>query len=344
MIEDVKWTDGSPASPPPLPHLHRGHTLEHNLLWAVDLTTPPSKAVLVALGEATDDPAQAATLLYLGSRDGRNAYKADISEGRPSVPQLLARYSACKPAVGRLLELLGPLRPRQYSLSNSKRVANGGAETLECAYHVVEYETHWGAHGGVATSWLEREVQRQEDGVSTRANGAAAAPNGAEAQPQRYFPVSLRPTTGFRPPDDASKPVIMVGPGTGVAPFRGFLQHRRSQAQGGASLGESWLFFGNWRSDWDFLYQSDFEGFKGDGTLSHLELAWSRAQEDKVQLHLPIAAPLLAAAVADFVAALRCEAEQWAAPHCCSSCDRLSDSQLWMPNWAIMSNAGGLEC
>jgi ferredoxin-NADP reductase len=98
-----------------------------------------------------------------------------------------------------------------------------------------------------------------------------------------YYPVSLRPTTGFRPPEDASKPLIMIGPGTGVAPFRGFLQHRRAQAAAGAALGESWLFFGNWRAEWDYLYQEDFEGFAEDKTLSHLELAWSREGSEKVR-------------------------------------------------------------
>ena len=101
---------------------------------------------------------------------------------------------------------------------------------------------------------------------------------------QAYYPVSLRPTTGFRPPDDATKPVMMIGPGTGVAPFRGFLQHRQAQAAAGAELGDSWLFFGNWREDWDYLYKSDFEGFVKDGTLGHLELAWSRAGDSKVRL------------------------------------------------------------
>jgi sulfite reductase alpha subunit-like flavoprotein len=160
VIESVDWIDGT-TSPAPLPHLHRGHTIQHNLLWALDLTLPPSKAMLIALAACTSDPTQAATLLYLGSRDGRAAYKADIAEGRPTLVQLLKRYDACKPPIERLLELLSPLRPRQYSLANAQHDVK---HVLECAYHVVVYDTHWGAHSGVATTWLEREGCRQSNG------------------------------------------------------------------------------------------------------------------------------------------------------------------------------------
>jgi sulfite reductase alpha subunit-like flavoprotein len=166
VIKSIKWTDGTPATPPPLPHLHRGHSLHHNLLWTADLTTPPSKAVLVALAACTPDAAQAATLTYLGSREGRAAYKRDVAKGRPTLLQLLQRYDKCAPPVGRLLELLGPLRPRQYSLANA---ADGsGGEALECAWKVVEYATHWGSHGGVATTWLEREGQHRSDSSKAR--------------------------------------------------------------------------------------------------------------------------------------------------------------------------------
>ena len=258
-VLSVSWNDGT-VTPDPLPHLHLKHTLEHNLLWACDLTSPPSKALLVALAAAASDPKEAATLRYLASRDGRAAYKTDIVAGRPSLLQLLQRYASCKPAIGRLLELLSPLRPRQYSLSNA---AAASPDTLECAFHVVEYKTHWGAHTGVATTWLERQ---------------AVATGGAER-----YPVSLRPTTGFRPPEDPAAPIIMIGPGTGVAPFRGFLQQRRAQKEAGETMGESWLFFGNRREDWDFLYKDELLAFEADGTLSHLSLAWSRATDKKVR-------------------------------------------------------------
>lgn len=110
-----------------------------------------------------------------------------------------------------------------------------------------------------------------------------APPPDAAPSAQLQIPVHLRPSTGFRPPSDPATPIIMIGPGTGVAPFRGFLQQRRAEAAGGAGLGESWLFFGNRRSDWDYLYEDDLRSFVDDGTLSHLVTAWSRESEKKVR-------------------------------------------------------------
>jgi NADPH-ferrihemoprotein reductase len=258
-IASLNWRDDT-ADASPLPHLHLKQTLLHNLLWTCDITHPPSKALLVALAADTADAQESHTLRFLASRDGRQAYKEDIIHGRPNLLQLLHRYPSCRPPVTRLLELLSPLRPRQYSLANSTATT---PEQLECAFKVVEYATHWGSHRGVATTWLEQEAKR-------------AGVEGA------YYPVSLRPTTGFRPPADASAPIIMVGPGTGVAPFRGFLQERRAKAATGVALGESWLFFGNWHEDWDFLFKEDLLSFAADGTLTHLCLAWSRASKEKV--------------------------------------------------------------
>jgi NADPH-ferrihemoprotein reductase len=241
-----------------LPHLRRGCTLRQALTWCCDLTAPPAKFALAALAECTTNESESATLRFLSSRDGRDAYKADITAGRPNLLQLLKRYPSCMPPATKLLTLLPPLRPRLYSLTNSQLVS---PDRLEFAFHVVEYETHSGSHRGVATSWLERDC-------------AASA----------WLPVHMRSPTGFRPPEDPSTPVIMVGPGTGVAPFRGFLQHLSAAKADGENIGESWLFFGNWRRDWDYLFEQEFAGFVESGVLSHLHVAWSRESDSKVRL------------------------------------------------------------
>lgn len=254
-IKAVDWTDMS-SSGVALPHIRRGSTVRQALLWAFDLTTPPAKFALAALAGWAADAREAATLRFLSSKDGRAAYKADIAAGRPSLLQLLKRFPSCKPNVTALLEMLPPLRPRMYSLTNSQAAT---PDRLEFAFHVVAYSTHWGTHAGVATTWLERDC-----------------PESA------WCAVHLRPPTGFRPPEDASIPIIMIGPGTGVAPFRGFLQQRRAARQDGQMLGTSWLFFGNWKREWDFLYEEELQSFVSDGTLAHLHLAWSRETDKKV--------------------------------------------------------------
>lgn len=94
---------------------------------------------------------------------------------------------------------------------------------------------------------------------------------------QQVLPVFVS-HSHFRLPEDPAAPIIMIGPGTGVAPFRGFLQHREAL---GAS-GRNWLFFGDQRAHCDFLYQDDFERWVRTGLLTRLDLAWSRDQDHKV--------------------------------------------------------------
>lgn len=126
---------------------------------------------------------------------------------------------------------------------------------VQVAFTVVRYQSE--AHGerqGVATSWLHRLC----DPVARGAAPAGAA--GAAGGPLR-LPIFLRRGGAFGPPDSPATPLVMIGPGTGVAPFRGFLQHRAAQLVGGAAgpRGQAWLFFGCRRRDHDFLYGEDLE-------------------------------------------------------------------------------------
>jgi sulfite reductase (NADPH) flavoprotein alpha-component len=100
----------------------------------------------------------------------------------------------------------------------------------------------------------------------------------ADLRPGRAFSVFVQRSHGFRLPADPATPVIMVGPGTGIAPFRAFLQEREAQRAGG----RNWLFFGNQRRDMDFLYRSDLEELAAKRVLSRMDLAFSRDQTHKV--------------------------------------------------------------
>jgi sulfite reductase (NADPH) flavoprotein alpha-component len=97
-------------------------------------------------------------------------------------------------------------------------------------------------------------------------------------EPGDRLPIYIQPNKKFRLPQDPAAPVIMVGPGTGVAPFRAFLHQRRAT---GAS-GRNWLFFGERRSSTDFLYRDELECMRDDGLLTQLDLAFSRDQEHKI--------------------------------------------------------------
>lgn len=138
-------------------------------------------------------------------------------------------------------------------------------DAAHVAFSVVRFTTPYGPHEGVATSWLKSSCLDTSRSLTSM-----------------RMAVFLRPNKSFRPPQDLSVPLVMIGPGTGVAPFRGFLQERRARAARGEVLGPSWLFFGCRRKDEDFLYRAEIEGFASDGTLTYLEAAFSREQEEKV--------------------------------------------------------------
>jgi sulfite reductase (NADPH) flavoprotein alpha-component len=119
----------------------------------------------------------------------------------------------------------------------------------------VRYDTHGRTRKGVASTFLADRV-----GESGRA------------------PVFVQPSHGFKPPGAGDTPMIMVGPGTGIAPFRAFLEER--QALG--ATGRNWLFFGDQRRSTDYLYEESLEAWKKDGFLNRLDLAFSRDQAEKI--------------------------------------------------------------
>ncbi len=147
-------------------------------------------------------------------------------------------------------EVLVRLTPRNYSISSSPLVS---PREVQLTVSVVRYRgADGGQRGGVCSTFL--------------ADRAAAAP------------VFLQRSPHFRPPEDGETPMIMVGPGTGIAPFRGFLQERRALGH----AGRNWLFFGDQHRSENFYYRDDLEDMVRDGFLNRLDLAFSRDQADRV--------------------------------------------------------------
>jgi len=148
--------------------------------------------------------------------------------------------------------LLKKLQPRLYSIASSLK-ANPGHVHLTIAQ--VRYESHGRQRGGVCSTFLADRVT-----------------------PDMPLPVFVQPSHGFRLPTDLSKPVIMIGPGTGVAPFRAFLQER--QATG--AQGKNWLFFGEQSRAQSYFYEDEWADLIKAGTLTRLDTAFSRDQEQKI--------------------------------------------------------------
>ena len=150
-----------------------------------------------------------------------------------------------------LRALTRPLAPRAYSIASSRHEVGDEAHLLVSA---VRYESHGRARKGVASNYIAERVKR---GQRVR--------------------VKLKPNKNFALPAP-DKDIIMVGPGTGVAPFRAFVQERRATA----AKGRSWLFFGDRTFTHDFLYQLDWQDALKDGSLTHMDVAFSRDRPDKI--------------------------------------------------------------
>ena len=149
------------------------------------------------------------------------------------------------------VKLLRKLQPRLYSIASSQK-AHPDAVHLTVA--AVRYESHGRKREGVCSTFL-----------ADRADDADV-------------PVFVHTAKHFRVPEELSTPVIMVGPGTGIAPFMAFLQERKATG----ATGKNWLFFGDQKSATDFLYREELEAWQAEGVLHRLDTAFSRDQADKI--------------------------------------------------------------
>jgi sulfite reductase (NADPH) flavoprotein alpha-component len=151
-----------------------------------------------------------------------------------------------------LVDALRNITPRLYSIASSQAEVE---DEVHLTVATVEYEAHGSLHQGGASAFLTRRLEE-----------------GGELK------VFVESNANFRLPENSDAPVIMIGPGTGIAPFRAFMQQRAvDEAQG-----KSWLFFGNPNYTQDFLYQVEWQRFVKDGVVDKVSLAFSRDQEEKI--------------------------------------------------------------
>ena len=170
---------------------------------------------------------------------------------RTPIVDVLHKFPA-KLTAEQLVSLLRPLTPRLYSISSSPAEVG---EEVHLTVGVVRFEHEGRARSGAASSFLADRVE--EDGAV------------------RVF---VEHNDNFRLPNDTAKPIIMVGSGTGVAPFRAFMQQRVADE----ASGKNWLIFGNPHFASDFLYQTEWQQFAKEGFLHKYDFAWSRDQEKKI--------------------------------------------------------------
>lgn len=232
-------------------HLPLGRPVSlHDLLsYSVEVQEAATRAQIRELAAFTVCPPHKRELEDM-TEEG--VYQEQILKKRISMLDLLEQYESCEMPFERFLELLRPLKPRYYSISSSPRV---NPEQASITVGVVRGPA-WSGRGeyrGVSSSYLA-ERQAGDDVVM----------------------FVRTPESRFQLPEDPETPIIMVGPGTGVAPFRGFLQARAALKREGKALGEAHLYFGC-RNDHDFIYRDELEQFEKDGIVT-VHTAFSRKE------------------------------------------------------------------
>jgi sulfite reductase (NADPH) flavoprotein alpha-component len=163
----------------------------------------------------------------------------------------LEKFPGIRPDPEAFVEALDPLQPRLYSIASSPKAAPG---KVALSIDAVRYAIGARARTGVASTFFAERIA-----------------------PGTKLKAYVQKSQGFGLPADPSVPIVMIGPGTGIAPFRAFL-HERMAAR---APGRNWLFFGHQRHDYDFFYEEELIGMRATGLLTRLSLAWSRDDTDK---------------------------------------------------------------
>ncbi|MDI4237443.1 sulfite reductase subunit alpha [Bradyrhizobium sp. Arg237L] len=222
----------------------RGKTLREVLLNDVSLSPAPDslfELITYLTGGAQREKARA---LAQGEDPDGDATTLDVMA-------VLQKFPKVRPHPEAFVEALEPLQPRLYSISSSHNATPGKLSlTVDCVRYIINKRKRL----GLASTFLAERIN-----------------------PGDALDVYVQKAHGFALPQDPKTPIIMIGPGTGIAPFRAFLLDRRATG----AQGKNWLFFGHQRSDCDFFYADELNAMKTAGLLTRLSLAWSRDGEKK---------------------------------------------------------------
>lgn len=222
-----------------------GRTFRDHLLQDCSLGCPPDALFQLLSYLSGGEQRRKARALAAGEDPDGDAAQLDVLGA-------LHKFAAARPDAEAFLEVLDPLQPRLYSISSSP-LADAGKVSL--TVDAVRYSINKRGRLGVASTFL---AERIEPGAAIK----------IYVQKARHFAL----------PQDATTPIIMIGPGAGIAPFRAFLRERQATK----APGRNWLFFGHRREETDFFYKDELTALKQVGVLNRLTLAWSRQGPDKI--------------------------------------------------------------
>lgn len=231
-------------------------SLRSALAKYVDLWAPARKTCFPSLAASASDEGEAARLRHLASPAGKAEFSDWVGGPRRSLLEVLQAFPSCKPSLGAFFGTMAPrLQPRFYSISSSPKQYPDSIH-VTCAV-VIDTTATGRQHLGVCSNYLKRMS------VGDR------------------IPIFVR-HSHFKLPKQLNTPIIMVGPGTGLAPFRGFLQERAALIKSGAELGPAYLFFGCRKKSQDYIYEQELSMYSRNGVLEKLFVAFSRDATSKV--------------------------------------------------------------
>jgi sulfite reductase (NADPH) flavoprotein alpha-component len=222
-----------------------GRTLREVLIDGVSLSPAPDMLFQLVSYITGGERRQKAKALASGEDPDGDAATLDVLAA-------LEKFRGIRPDPEAFIESLDPLQPRLYSISSSPRVSPGRVSTT---VDTVRYRIGARQRLGVASTFLAERIDAGD--------------------PVKIY---LQKAQDFGLPADPHVPIVMIGPGTGIAPFRAFLHDRMASR----APGRNWLFFGHQRRDYDFFYEDELTGMKAQGVLTRLTLAWSRDGDQKV--------------------------------------------------------------
>jgi len=244
LVEEVIYAIGAKGDEP-VPAAKTQKSLRDALLRDYSITQATPKFLKAIVERASAAPLLK-DLLVSDRKQDLDTYLWGME-----VIDFLIDHPSARFAPEEFVGLLTKLQPRLYSVASSLRAY---PEQVHFIVDVVRYESHGRERKGVCSTFLAERA----DGV-----------------PVPVYPSSAK---HFHLPDDPDIPIIMIGPGTGVAPFRAFLQERKAIG----AKGKNWLFFGAQRESCDYSYREDFDQYAAQGILTRLDCAWSRDQAHKI--------------------------------------------------------------
>ncbi|KAI8321414.1 hypothetical protein GQ54DRAFT_297997 [Martensiomyces pterosporus] len=226
------------------------------LTHALDLFGRPSKKFYAALADFATDEKEAEKLRWLTTSEGSVEFKDRVAD-TVTYADLLLEFASARPSVLFLVDLIAPIKPRHYSIASSAKMHPGSV-------HLCVVTVEWkNSKGELRTGQCTRFLNSLSIGDSVV--------------------VSVKPSVMKLPPID-SQPVIMAGLGTGMAPFRAFIEERAVRKLQGADVGPMTLYFGSRHRAMEYLYGEELEAYHADGLLTNLRLAFSRDQKEKVYI------------------------------------------------------------